>query len=64
MNLRGEFETAWRGGNDFDSLLELVRRYEQNGLAPREAYWILQNLWLENGFNDSDGDNPLQDKLE
>ena len=64
MNLRAEFETAWKAGNDHDSLLELVHRYEQIGLAPRETYWILHKLWLDCGFDNSDGTSSLQDNLE
>jgi hypothetical protein len=64
MQLRSEFERAWRAGDDHDSLLALVHRHEQQGLAAREAYAILQQLWLDNGFDNSDGDHPLQDKLE
>lgn len=64
MNLRAEFETAWKAGNDHDFLLALVHRYGQIGLAPREAYWILHKLWLDCGFDNSDGTNPLQDNLE
>ena len=64
MNLRGEFETAWRAGDDYDSLLALVDRHERQGLAVTEAYGILQQLWLDNGFDNCDGSGPLQDKLE
>jgi hypothetical protein len=64
MNLRGEFETAWKAGDDHDSLLALVYRHQQQGLAATEAYAILQQLWLDNGFDDCDRANPLQDNLE
>jgi hypothetical protein len=64
MNLRSEFEKAWRAGNDHDSLLALVHRHQQHGVPAHEAYGILQQLWLDNGFDDSEGTNPLQDNLE
>jgi hypothetical protein len=64
MNLRGEFETAWKAGNDHDSLVELVHRHQQQGLAAREAYWILHKLWLDCGFDDSDRPSALQNELE
>jgi hypothetical protein len=65
MNLRGEFEKAWKAGHDYDSLLSLVHEQQQRvGMNATEAYSILQQLWLENGFNDSHDANPLQDKLE
>ncbi|MBV9558460.1 MAG: hypothetical protein JO254_15430 [Pseudolabrys sp.] len=65
MNLRGEFEKAWRAGNDYDSLLMLVHELQRrNGMSATEAYSVLQQLWLDNGFNDSPDANPLQDRLE
>ena len=64
MNLQSEFESAWKAGADHDSLLALVRRYQQQGLTVTEAYAILQQLWLDNGFDDCDGADPLQDNLE
>jgi hypothetical protein len=64
MNLRSEFETAWKAGNDHDSLLGLVHRHQQQGLTAREAYSLLHELWLDNGFDDSDGANDLRDNLE
>ena len=65
MNLRGEFEKAWTAGDDYDPLLTRVHQYqERHGINATEAYAILHQLWLDNGFNDSDGANPLQDKLE
>lgn len=64
MNLRGEFETAWKAGDDFDALLELVHRHQQQGLPAREAYWILHKLWLDCGFDDCDRPSELQNNLE
>jgi hypothetical protein len=64
MNLRGEFETAWKAGGDHDSLLALVHRHQEKGLAVTEAYGILQQLWLDNGYDDCDHTGALQDNLE
>lgn len=64
MNLRGEFETAWKAGLGHDSLLELVRRHQQQGVAVQQAYRILHQLWLDCGFDDSDRASALQDNLE
>jgi hypothetical protein len=65
MNLRGEFEKAWKAGQDYDCLLTLVHEQQRRlGMNATEAYAILQQLWLDNGFNDSADTNPLQDKLE
>lgn len=59
MDLRSEFELAWKGGGDFDSLLELVHRHERQGLAPREAYWILHKLWAKCGYDDCEQSDEL-----
>ena len=64
MNLRSEFETAWTAGNDADFLLAVVRRYQQQGLQGLEAYRILEKLWLDCGFNDSDVDSDRRNNLE
>jgi hypothetical protein len=64
MNLRAEFEIAWKTGNDHDSLLTLVHRYQQQGLATSEVYAILQQLWLDNGFDNCENTSTLQNNLE
>jgi hypothetical protein len=63
-NLRDEFETAWKAGDDHDSLLALVRGHQEQDLGAREVYDVLHQLWLENGYDDCEGTNPLQDNLE
>ncbi|MBI1831223.1 MAG: hypothetical protein HYR84_07225 [Planctomycetes bacterium] len=64
MSLRGEFEAAWKAGDDHGSLLALVHRHQQQRLPATEAYAILQRLWRENRFDDCHDANALQDNLE
>ncbi|HZZ82191.1 MAG TPA: hypothetical protein VFE62_27080 [Gemmataceae bacterium] len=64
MGFRTDFETAWRAGGHHDSLLALVRRYQEQGLGARDAYDVLHQLWLDNGYDDCEGTSPLQDNLE
>lgn len=64
MNLRAEFETAWRAGKDHDALLELVHHHQEQGVPPKEAYRVLHQLWLECGFDDVLESSPMQDDLE
>ncbi len=64
MNLRGEFESAWKAGGDYRFLAELVHRYQRQTPSAGEAYATLQQLWLDNGFDDGTYETPLQDKLE
>jgi len=64
MNLKTEFLTALRAGQEYDSLLDLVRRHEARGLSPQGAYELLQQIWLEHGFDEKREDTPFQDNLE
>lgn len=64
MNLKDEFLTALRNGEDYDTLLELVHRHQAQGLPPQEAYAILRQIWLEFGFDKIEDDNCLQGDLE
>ena len=52
MDFKSEFLAALEAGQDYDSLLALCRRYEEQGLSPRAAYDLLQRIWLERGFNE------------
>ena len=64
MNLRDEFLTALRSGEEDDALLELVHRHQTQGLSPQEAYALLHQIWLEFGFNKVEEGSRLQDDLE
>ncbi len=64
MNFKSEFQTALGEGKDHDALLELVNRYQAEGLSSQEAYQVLHQLWLECGFNDVEQPSALQDNLE
>jgi len=64
MNLKDEFLTALRGGEDYDVLLELVHRHQGQGLSPQKAYAILHQIWLEFGFDKVEEGSRLQDDLE
>jgi hypothetical protein len=64
MDLKTEFLRALRDGESYDNLLELVHRYQAQGITPREVYQVLHQLWLEFGFNRGGEGNDLQDNLE
>ncbi len=63
MNFKQEFFSALQSGKSYEELLELVRCREQQGLNPREAYELLQEIWLELGF-DWKEEGGMQDTLE
>lgn len=64
MDLKNEFLTALRDGKDHDALLELVHRHQVQGLPPQKAYALLQQIWLEFGFDKVDEGSRLQNDLE
>jgi hypothetical protein len=64
MNLKQEFLVALAAGQEYDALLELVRRHEARGLAPREVYNTLQKIWLEFGFDNEVNGSSMQNELE
>ena len=64
MSLKNEFVAAWKAGTGDHALLELVHRFQAQGMSARDAYWALHELWVESGFNDSVESSPLQDNLE
>jgi len=66
MDMKREFQDALERGATHDSLVEIVRRHKQGGMTQRQSYDALQEIWLEKGFDDDDGEeeNPVRDELE
>jgi hypothetical protein len=64
MDLKQEFLTALQRGDDSDHLLDLVHRHQQGGTPPQMVYDILEGIWLDLGFNNSDEPSALKDNLE
>jgi hypothetical protein len=65
MNLKSDFKTAWQAGKDADILLDLVRRHRARGVSGEEAYQVLEQVWIENGYDRGEGPpSSLQDSLE
>lgn len=65
MNLKSDFKTAWQAGKDAEILLDLVRRHRAKGVSGEEAYRVLEQVWIENGYNRGEGPaSSLQDSLE
>jgi hypothetical protein len=64
MDLRNEFLAALKGGADHDALLDLVHRHQARGLGPQQAYQVLQDLWLEFGFDRAEEGSNRQENLE
>jgi len=64
MNFKQDFSEALQMGKDHTGLLDLVHRHQKQGLTPDEAYRVMQQIWLEMGFDKGNGEGPLQDNLE
>jgi hypothetical protein len=65
MELKDQFLAALRGGESHDRLLALVHRHQgAGGVTPQKAYDLLEQIWLDFGFNDSDEESELRDNLE
>ena len=64
MDLKHEFLSALQSGGNHESLLELVRRSFGRGLTQEQAYNMLQEIWLEYGYDESTVDSPLRENLE
>jgi len=64
MNFKKDFSEALQSGTDHAGLLELVRCHQKEGLAPEEAYHIMQQIWLELGFDKGNAEGDLQNNLE
>lgn len=65
MNFKNDFLNALTAGEDYEALMESVRRYRVQGLSQDAAYETLHEIWLEYGFNKKEADEgTLQDNLE
>ena len=64
MLLKDEFLKALRAGQGHNALLALVHHYQAQGMAPRASYNVLQEIWQELGFADTEEGGPLRDELE
>lgn len=64
MDFKSDFLTALRAGEDYDALMELVRRHHSQGLSINAAYEALEQIWLEHGFNEGGEGGAFQDNLE
>jgi hypothetical protein len=64
LTWKARFLTALRSGVDYGALLELVHRQQAQGLTPQLAYEILEQIWLEYGFDEIEEGSDLQNNLE
>ncbi len=64
MPLKDEFLKALRAGQDHKALLGLIHRHQAQGMVPRDSYNVLEEIWQELGFANTEEGGPLRDELE
>lgn len=64
MTFKQEFLSALKGGKGYQTLLEMVRRFQKEGLLQQQTYDDLQEIWLEFGFDNRQDGGDLQNNLE
>jgi hypothetical protein len=64
MSFKQEILAALNGGKDHLALLEIIRRHQVSGQTAEESYDLLQQIWLEFGFHQSEDDSPFRNDLE
>ena len=65
MAFKHDFLTALGAGADYDALMELVRLHRVRGASSKAAYEVLQEIWLEHGFDNTvAAEGSMQDTLE
>jgi hypothetical protein len=64
MNFKQEIQAALESGEDQRALLDIVRRHHGLGLTVEESYKLLEQIWLDFGFSESDATSPLRHELE
>jgi hypothetical protein len=66
MSFKTEILDALRAGADHEMLLYIIRRFKATGGTQRETYKLLQDIWIELGFNEDAGEetNKVRDELE
>jgi hypothetical protein len=64
VRLKDEIVKARRAGQDHKALLALVHGHQAPGMAPRDSYDVLEEIWQELGLADTEKGGPLRDELE
>jgi hypothetical protein len=64
MQFKQELLTALQTGATHGTLLDIPREHRSELVEPHTAYEVLEQIWLELGFDDSDVESPLRNELE
>ena len=64
MTFKQEFLEKLHSGKGYELLLELAHRRQAEFAHLQQVYEVLQEIWLEFGFDHNDEGGPLRDDLE
>jgi hypothetical protein len=64
MRFKDQFLTAIRTGKSDEELLRIVRDYQGQSSDVREVYSVLEEIWLQLGFDERSDGGTLQGSLE
>lgn len=64
MELKQELLMALQNGASHVTLLDILGAHRSELVEPQAAYEILEQIWLQLGFDDSDLESPLRNELE
>jgi hypothetical protein len=55
MDFKQEIHAALQSSKGYPDLSEIVHRHHATGLESRAAYKLLEEIWIEFGFNENRG---------
>ena len=64
MDFKQTFQAALNAGVEHEALLQLVQRYQAQGLSQEESYRVLEQIWREHGFDESENEGTMRADLE
>ena len=64
MDFNQDILAALQSGKDHHALLEVARRYQLQGQTDQEIYQLLEQVWLDFGFDESDHESTVRNELE
>lgn len=64
MDVEQKLLAALRSQNDHQSLMAVVHHHLSQRLTADEIYDVLEQIWLDFGFDCSNGEGPLRNNLE
>ena len=64
MTFQQEFRASLEAGAVFPTLWDIAQHHQGRGMTLQQIYEVLQEIWLNYGYDDDPVDSPLRDELE